>query len=421
MKMREYTLKYGEQIISFTLVNDIKIDILHPNKELDAVEDPTDQIKKSLRAPIGCEPLKEMVLKEKPKNVVILVSDLTRPSPSHILVPPIVDELLEVGLKQDQITIVFGLGFHRKMTGQEMQKAVGKEVFEKVKCINHDVSECVFIGKTKRGTPVEVFKPVAESDFIIATGNLELHWFAGYSGGNKALLPGVCSKKTIETNHSYMLLDGAVSGKIENNPVREDIEEAGKMAKVRFIVNAVLNSKKEIVKIVSGDPILAHREGVKYIDMMYKVNIGKRYDIVIASPGGFPKDINLYQAQKGLDNAFQAVKDGGIIILVAECREGFGEKTFEEWMKKAKTPDEPLEWIKKDFCLGGHKAAGFCKVMKKARIFLCSKMDKSIVEQIFMTPFDSLQDAIDHALKEYTQKPDILLMPYANSTLPYLD
>ncbi len=419
--MRQFTLKYGEQTVSFTLNDDVQIDTLYPNRELDAIEDPVKQIKESLKNPIGTEPLKDLIKKENPKNVVILVSDLTRPCPSHIIVPPLVDELLEAGLRYDQITIVFGLGFHRKMTDQEKQKAVGKDVFEKIRCMNHDISECVFIGKTKRGTPVEVFKPVVESDFIIATGNLELHWFAGYSGGNKALLPGVCSKRTIETNHSYMFLDGAVAGKIENNPVREDIEEAGKMAKVRFIVNAVLNSKKEIVKIVCGDPILAHREGVKYIDMMYKVKIDKKYDIVIASCGGFPKDINLYQAQKGLDNAFHAVKDNGIIVLVAECREGFGEKTFEEWMKKAKSPDEPLEWIKKQFLLGGHKAAGFCKVMKKARIFLYSKMDKQTVEKIFMTPFDSLQDAIDCALKESTQRPEILLMPYANSTLPYLD
>ncbi|HOJ88805.1 MAG TPA: nickel-dependent lactate racemase [Pseudothermotoga sp.] len=419
--MTEYTLKYGEQSVSFSLPESVQIDVLFPNKELDALTDPANEIKESLRRPIGTDSLRELIAKEKPKNVVVLVSDLTRPCPSHVIVPPLIDELLNTGLREDQIKIIFGLGFHRKMTVQEMEKAVGKSVFGRIKCLNHDISECVFIGKTKRGTPIEVFKPVVESDFIIATGNLELHWFAGYSGGNKALLPGVCSKRTIETNHSYMLLDGAVSGKIENNPVREDIEEAGKMANVRFIVNAVLNSKKQIVKIVSGDPVLAHREGVKYIDMMYKVKIHKKYDIVIASPGGFPKDINLYQAQKGLDNAFHAVKDDGIIVLVAECREDFGEKTFEEWMKNAKDPNEPLEWIKREFHLGGHKAVGFCKVLKKARVFLCSKMDKKTVKQIFMTPYDSVQNAVDDALKELSQSSSVLLMPYANSTLPYLD
>lgn len=418
--MKKYTLKYGQGIVQFELPDELQVDVLQPNRELDALKDPTEEIKRTLKNPTGTLPLKEFIEKEKPKSVVILVSDLTRPSPSHILVPPIVDELLLAGLKEDQIKIIFGLGFHRKMTEQEMEKTIGKDLFQKIKCINHDVTQCVYIGKTKRGTPVEVFKPVVEADFIIATGNLELHWFAGYSGGNKALLPGVCSKRTIETNHSYMLLDGAVAGRIENNPVREDIEEAGKMAKVKFIVNAVLNSKKEIVKIVSGDPILAHREGVKYIDMMYKVKINHKYDVVVASPGGFPKDINLYQAQKGLDNAFHAVKDGGTIVLVAECSEGFGEKTFEEWMKKAKSPDEPLEWIKREFLLGGHKAVGFCKVLKRAKIFLCSKMQRETVREIFMTPYDSVQEAVNDAINRHKDC-KILLMPFANSTLPHLD
>ncbi|MFN3284103.1 MAG: lactate racemase domain-containing protein, partial [Pseudothermotoga sp.] len=204
--MKEYKLKFGEEVVSFNTSDDLRIDVLKPNREFDGIENPTEEVRKTLRAPTGIEPLKDLILQEKSKNVVILVSDLTRPCPSHIIVPPLIEELSEAGLRQDQITIVFGLGFHRKMTDEEMKKAVGHQVFEKIKCLNHEISECVFIGKTKRGTPVEVFNRVVESDFIIATGNLELHWFAGYSGGNKALLPGVCSKNTIETNHSYMLL-----------------------------------------------------------------------------------------------------------------------------------------------------------------------------------------------------------------------
>jgi len=265
---------------------------------------------------------------------------------------------------------------------------------------------------------VEVFKPVVESDLIIATGNLELHWFVGYSGGNKALLPGVCSKTSIEKNHSLMLSEHAVAGNIDTNPVRLDIEEAGSIANVGFIVNVVLNSKKEIVKAVAGHPIYAHREGVKYIDQMYKLPIKRKYDIVVASCGGFPKDINLYQAQKGLDNAFHAVKEGGTIVLVAECREGFGERTFEEWMRKAKSPDEPLQWIRSNFVLGGHKAVGFCKVLKKAEIFLCSSMNEETVKDVFMKPFNDVQQALNEALQKHGKSADILIMPFANSTLP---
>ncbi len=412
------SLKYGEKQLQLDVPDHTKI--LSPKTEFPGVDDPFGEVRRALEDPIASPTLTQIVENMKPRKIAILVSDLTRPSPSHIIVPPILDELSRAGVKREQIKIVFGLGFHRKMSEEEMKKAVGEEVFERYECINHDINECVYIGETSRGTPVEVFRPVIESDLIIATGNLELHWFVGYSGGYKALLPGVCSKRTIEKNHSLMLSKNAVAGNI-NSPVRLDIEEAGTMTNVKFIVNVVLNSKKEIVKAVAGHPVTAHREGVKYIDAMYKVPIDRKYDVVIASCGGFPKDINLYQAQKGLDNASHAVKENGTIVLVAECREGFGERTFEEWMRKAKSPDEPLQWIRSNFVLGGHKAVGFCKVLKKADIFLCSSMDENVVRKIFMTPFDDPQRAIDVALEKHGKSASVLLMPYANSTLPVLE
>ena len=155
---------------------------------------------------------------------------------------------------------------------------MGEEVYSKVRCIDHDINDCVYLGTTKKA-PVEVFRPVAEADLIIATGNLEFHYKAGYSGGDKALLPGVCSKRTIETNHVMMIKPGTMPGRAEGNPMREDIEEAGRIAGVNFIVNAVLNSHKEIVKVVAGDPVKAHREGAKYIDKMYKRNIEEKVDV----------------------------------------------------------------------------------------------------------------------------------------------
>jgi nickel-dependent lactate racemase len=412
------SLKYGEKQLQLEVPD--HTEILSPKTEFPSVDDPFGEVRRALDNPIASPTLTQVVENMKPRKIAILVSDLTRPSPSHIIVPPILEELNRAGVKREQIKIVFGLGFHRKMSEEEMKKAVGEEVFERYECINHDIDNCVYIGETSRGTPIEVFRPVIESDLIIATGNLELHWFVGYSGGYKALLPGVCSKRTIEKNHSLMLSENAIAGNI-NSPVRLDIEEAGAMTNVRFIVNVVLNSKKQIVKAVAGHPIAAHREGVKYIDAMYKVPIAKKYDVVIASCGGFPKDVNLYQAQKGLDNASHAVKDNGTIVLVAECREGFGERTFEEWMRKAKSPDEPLQWIRSNFVLGGHKAVGFCRVLKKADIFLCSSMDENVVREIFMTPFIDPQRAIDAALEKHGKSASVLLMPYANSTLAMLE
>jgi len=235
------SLKYGEKQLQIDVPD--HTEILSPKTEFPGVDDPFGEVRRALDNPIASPTLTQIVEETKPKRISILVSDLTRPSPSHIIVPPILEQLNRAGVKREQIKIVFALGFHRKMSEEEMKKAVGEEAFEHYDCINHDINECVYIGETSRGTPVEVFRPVAESDLIIATGNLELHWFVGYSGGYKALLPGVCSKRTIEKNHSLMLSEGAVAGNI-NSPVRLDIEEAGAMTNVKFIVNVVLNSKK---------------------------------------------------------------------------------------------------------------------------------------------------------------------------------
>jgi len=411
-------LKYKSSYVEVNIPDSNLYAVLNPD-DLPGIKDPLQEVKDAIKNPIGSVPLKEMARGK--KNIVILASDISRPSPSHILVPPIVAELREAGVCYDNITVVFGLGYHRKHTEEEKKKLVGEEVYSKVKCIDHDINDCVYMGTTTRGTPVEVFRPVAGADLLIATGNLEFHYKAGYSGGDKALFPGVCSKRSIEANHIMMIRPGTMPGKADGNPMREDIEEAGRIANVSFIVNAVLNSHKEIVKVVAGDPIKAHREGAKYIDRMYKRNIKEKVDIVVASCGGFPKDINLYQAQKGLENASYAVKDGGSIILLAECREGLGEATFEEWMLKARSPHDPVEWIQKEFKLGAHKAAVICMVLERVKVYLISSLDKNLVKDIFFIPAESAQDALNTALKEYGERAKVLVLPYANSTLPYVE
>ncbi|AYO29672.1 nickel-dependent lactate racemase [Biomaibacter acetigenes] len=416
--MSTVKLKYMSSYVDVDIPDKNLYAVLNP-EDLPGVIDPFREVREALDKPIESIPLKEMAKSK--KNVVILASDITRPSPSHILVPPIVEELKEAGVEYSDITVVFGLGYHRQHTEEEKKKLVGEEVYSKVRCIDHDINDCVYLGTTKRGTPVEVFRPVAESDLLIATGNLEFHYKAGYSGGDKALLPGVCSKKTIETNHVMMIRPGTMPGRAQGNPMREDIEEAGRIAGVDFIVNAVLNSHKEIVKVVAGDPVKAHREGAKYIDKMYKRNIEEKVDVVVASCGGFPKDINLYQAQKGLENASYAVRDGGSIILLAECREGLGEATFEDWMMRAKTPHDCVEWIQQEFKLGAHKAAVICMVLERAKVYLVSGLDENLVRDIFFIPAKSVQQALDKALKEYGEKAKVLVLPYANSTLPYVE
>ncbi|MCH5138646.1 nickel-dependent lactate racemase, partial [Clostridiaceae bacterium UIB06] len=352
---------------------------------------------------------------------VIVTSDITRPMPSKIVLPVVIEELNNTGVKDDDITIVFALGSHRAHTEEEKKYLVGEEVFSRIKCIDSSSTEFVHLGMTANGTPVDINKVVAQADRRICLGNIEYHYFAGYSGGAKAIMPGVSTRASIQANHSRMVEEEAKAGNIKTNPVRLDIEAVEKFVPIDFIVNVVLDSNKQIIKAVAGHYIEAHREGCKFLDDFYKIQIEEKADIVITTPGGYPKDLNLYQAQKALDNSKHAVKDGGIIILVASCKEGLGEKTFQDWMLNTEKSEDMIEKIKKNFQLGGHKAAAIAMILQKAKIYLVSELEPDFVRSIFMEPFDNVQSAIDAAFEEKGNDSKIVLMPFGGSTLPSLD
>ncbi|MBQ1891967.1 MAG: transcriptional regulator, partial [Firmicutes bacterium] len=205
---------------------------------------------------------------------------------------------------------------------------------------------------------------------------------------------------------------------IDGNPIREDIEEAGAMVGVDFIVNVVLDEHKKIVYSAAGDVVAAHRNACRYLDRMYLKPIEKRADIVIVSQGGAPKDANLYQTQKALDNAKHAVRDGGTIILVGACPEGLGSKVFQEWLTEAEKPSDLTERVNRSFKLGGHKAAAIAMVLEKAEIMLVSEMDDDFVRSIFLTPMHSVQEALDAAIKKHGQNASVIAMPFGGATLP---
>jgi nickel-dependent lactate racemase len=236
----------------------------------------------------------------------------------------------------------------------------------------------------------------------------------------KAIMPGVSTRQAIQSNHRRMIEDTATTGKIEGNPVREDIDEVFRFLPVDYIINVVLGEDKKIINAFAGDVLQAHRAGCEYLDSLYKVEIEEPADIVIVTPGGFPKDINLYQAQKALDNAKHAVKEGGIIILVAACKERLGEDVFEQWILHAPNPRSMIERIQQNFQLGGHKAAAIAMVMEKAFVYLVSEFPPDFTKKIFMTPFPDISTALQSALREKGPDAGILVMPYGGSTLPVI-
>ena len=413
----KFELKYGKGKTKFNLSEKNYRGTILPNMvEFHLIDEP--EVKRAIQNPIESNRLKDIV--KSGEKIVIITSDITRPMPSYKVLPEIISELKQGGIKEEDITIVLALGSHRNHTEDEKKALVGEKIyFSGINIIDSDMKNCIRLGVCKNGTPVDIFSPVAKADRRICVGNIEFHYFAGYSGGSKAIMPGVSSHEAIQANHSNMVKPGAFAGNIDTNPVRQDIDEIIEFISIDFIVNVVLNEKKQIVKAFAGDVIKAHRAGCKLLDEMYKIKVKEKADIVIVSRGGYPKDINIYQSQKGLDNSKHAVKDGGIIIWCASAQEGFGEKTFEEWMT-TKNPRDMISEIKSNFKLGGHKAAAIAMILEKAKIYMVSDLSNETIQKLNFTPFSSVQDAIDCAISELGDNSTVLVMPQAGSTLPSL-
>lgn len=410
-------LKFGDTSQTLTIADENLQGVL----TLNAVEPDLmngEEVQRAIQNPIGSPRLKEII--KAGETVAIVTSDITRPMPSALVLPYVLEELAEAGIKDEDIKIVFALGSHRFHTEEEIVRLVGKEIAERYTCIDGDYHDYVHLGESKNGTPVDIVRSVAESDRIVCLGNIEYHYFAGYSGGAKAIMPGVSTPRAIQVNHSLMTRMEAHAGNLETNPVRLDIESVTDYIPIDFIVNVVLNEKKEVLKAVAGHHVEAHREGCRFLDSLYQVPIDEPADIVITSAGGYPKDLNLYQAQKALDNAKHAAKEGGTIILVASCHEGLGNKTFEQWMTSAKSSDELIQRIEEKFELGGHKAAAISLVLEKAKVYLVSTMEADFVSSLFFEPFTNLQEAFDMALQEAGPQAKTLIIPQGGSVLPYL-
>jgi nickel-dependent lactate racemase len=371
-------------------------------------------VEAALKNPIGTPRLGDIV--RRGETVAVVTSDITRPMPSYKVLPAVVAELRRGGIGEKDITVVLGLGSHRPHTDAERAKLAGPEVAERVRVIDSDSDDTVLLGSTKRGTPVRVDRTVAGADRRVLLGNIEYHYFAGYSGGMKAIMPGVSTREAIRHNHGFMLEPGAEAGRIDGNPVREDIDEVLSFCPADFIVNVVLSEDKKITAAFAGHPLEAHRAGCRALDLIYKTPIPERADIVVVSAGGFPKDINLYQAQKALDNAKYAVKDGGILIFHAACTEGYGEKMFEEWIK-TKLPEDMLREIRENFRLGAHKAAAIAQVMGRAEIFFVSALPGGDIPP-GMTSFADIPSALAEAFRRKGKNAMVIAMPMGGSTLP---
>ncbi len=388
-------------------------------RERPGVPDAKAEVLRAISSPIGSKPLDKIV--QPNSKVAIVVDDITRPAPTATMLPPLLEKLNQLGVEDKDVSIIFGCGTHRPVKPEEARALLGSDVYERVGAASHDcqADDLVDIGTTRHGTKVYVDRAFTRADVRILTGDIEMHYFAGFGGGRKSVLPAISGKETIQHNHQMMLHSEAKTGVLEGNPVHEDMVEAAKLAKVDFILNVVTNSKGEVVRAFAGDLEQAFYEGVKLVEDACKVSIDRRADIVIVSPGGFPTDINLYQAHKAVDNALDSVKRGGVIILVAECPEGYGNEAFYEWMTKFEDVKSMEKEIKKRFVMGGHKAYYLLKTLQKAHIILVSTMPDFYAVNVFkLRTARALNDALGDAFEIAGKKAKVWAIPHGHVTFP---
>ena len=389
-------------------------------KELPGVQEPRVEIERALSTPIGSKKLSEIA---KPDDkVVIVVDDASRHAPTDIMILPVLSELNLAGVKDENVTVVFGCGTHRAVTPEEAKKILGEEAHNRLKTVSHDckADDLVHIGNTKtHGNKIYLNPVFSSANVKILLGDVGFHYYAGYGGGRKSVLPAIAGLDTIQHNHAMLLSASARTGILHGNPVHEDMTEAAKLAKVDFIVNTISNGKGEIVKAFAGDLEQAFNEAVKAVDEMYRVTVDRRADIVVVSPGGYPADINLFQAYKAIDNSLEIVKREGVIILVAECEEGYGNQVFYDWMVKLGDLKAVEREIKRNFALGGHKAYYLLKTLQNHRVILVSSMPDYYATSIFkLKTARAVNDALMEAFKLAGSGARVWAMPYGNYVLP---
>jgi len=407
-------LPYGDRSVALRLPADGRVAVYEP-ADLPAVPDGEAEVRRAMAAPLGTPRLEAIA--RPGHRVAIVADDATRPVPTAMMLRPIVDELHRAGVADEQITVVVAIGLHRPMTDAEIGRALGGLPLKVQNHDAHDPAGLVEIGTTSRGTPLRVNRTVAEADLRILTGDVELHQFVGYGGGAKSVLPGICDAEGVRLTHAKMEAPGAGPGRIDDNPVRLDVEEAADLLGVDFIVNVVLNSRHRVVRALAGDVHAAFRAGVELVDRMYKVEVPGPVDLAICSPGGYPKDLDLYQSQKAIRAARRVVRRGGTIVAVAECREGHGSDLAYACAREARSPQDVVDRLRERYVMGGHKAYQLAADVQWAKVYLYSAMPEHVVEAFFLKPIADLRQIESLAARAGS----VAVLPRATPTLPVVE
>ena len=396
-------------------------------RDIPPLKDVKNTLTSLFNAPIGSPSLRDII--NPTDRVVILTGDMTRLwVGTATFLPFLTDALEEMGVDPLRITILIGTGDHRPHTDEEKRQIVGDEVFSKYTIVDHQArekGELVYLGETKQKTPIWVNRRVMEADKVILTGGIVYHFLAGFGGGPKALSVGCAGYDTIQNNHKIALgsreegLNPRVSSGVTwGNPLYEDLVEIMKAARADFLVDTIINRKKEIAAIVAGDPITAHQAGIERVQAFYGIETDLLGDMVIASAMGYPEDINFYQVYKTLDNVTRVVKPGGVIVLFAECREGMGNDDFARVFSDFPDNDARYTHLSANCTIGGLMGFGIALWAKRYRIILYSSLDPEVARTAGVIPAGSPQEALKTGFQLAGERADVILMPHGSVTFP---
>lgn len=416
--MAKIEIPYGKGKLAFNLEDERIQGVLRSEgANYKASEKEEEIVRKALENPIGTERLRDLA--EGKENIVVITSDHTRPVPSRLTLPLILKEIREKN-KSAKVRILIATGFHRGTTKDEMLEKFGEDLVKNEEFVVHDSrnkDDMVYLGTLPSGARLEINKLAVEADLLIAEGFIEPHFFAGFSGGRKSILPGIASFNSILENHCAELIASSYSrtGILENNPIHEDMLDAAKKAKLSFILNVVIDSNRKVINAFAGHREKAHIKGCEFLEKLATVK-AKPSDIVITSNGGYPLDQNIYQAVKGMTAGEVACREGGVIIMVAECVDGHGGEGFYRWFKESKSPEEVMEKIsrrRRDETLPDQWEAQILSrvLMKHKVIMVTDPKNHKYVEDMFMIPATEIEEALKIAESMVGKDSSINIIP----------
>ncbi|MBN1933525.1 MAG: nickel-dependent lactate racemase [Anaerolineae bacterium] len=428
--MSTYRVPFGKTYLEFDLLPGMR-GHLAESRHVPPIPDVSAAVDAALAEPVGSPPLRGLA---RPGDTVCIVfTDSTRACPDHLLIPPVLRELERAGVRDEDIILLCAIGMHRPSTHEEKVAKLGRTVVERYRVIDNapqNPAALIDLGEAN-GIPLSVHKTACDADLLIATGIVEPHQYAGYSGGRKTVAVGAAGEALIAYSHGPRFIDDPNTrlGKIEGNPFHEAITEAALRAGLRFIVNAVLDDNGRVVCVMAGEPVETHRRLVEFARSMYEVSVPQQYDIAVGGVG-FPKDANLYQATRAPSYLHFAptpvVRPGGYYITPARCEEGVGAGVGEQRFLAAMRNAPDVQFILDDarangYPPGGQRAFVMAKVLEQCQVIVVGSGCPDVVRACKLIPAATMEDALQIVAQDLGADLDVLVVPHALLTLPVVN